>query len=58
MTQTNIIGVKFEAVGKNYYFDASNYPDIKPGDPVVVRTSRGTQLATTTQVAWMLKIWN
>ncbi len=51
MTQTNIIGVKFEAVGKNYYFDASNYPDIKPGDVVVVRTSRGTQLATTTQVA-------
>lgn len=50
MTQTNIIGVKFEAVGKNYFFDASNYPDIKPGDPVVVRTSRGTQLATTTQV--------
>lgn len=50
MTQTNIIGVQFEAVGKNYYFDASNFPDIKPGDPVVVRTSRGTQLATTTQV--------
>jgi len=50
MTQTNIIGVKFEAVGKHYYFDASNYPDIKPGDPVVVRTSRGIQLATTTQV--------
>ena len=50
MTQTNIIGVQFESVGKNYYFDASNYPDIKPGDPVVVRTSRGTQLATTTQV--------
>ncbi|MBG0787772.1 MAG: stage 0 sporulation protein [Anaerolineaceae bacterium] len=55
MTQTNIIGVKFEAVGKNYYFDASNYPDIKPGDPVVVRTSRGTQLATTTQVALDVK---
>lgn len=50
MTQTNIIGVQFEAVGKNYYFDASNFPDVKPGDPVVVRTSRGTQLATTTQV--------
>ena len=50
MTQTNIIGVQFETVGKNYYFDASNFPDVKPGDPVVVRTSRGTQLATTTQV--------
>lgn len=50
MTQTNIIGVQFEKVGKNYYFDASRYPDLKPGDPVVVRTSRGLQLANITQV--------
>jgi cell fate regulator YaaT (PSP1 superfamily) len=50
MSYSNIIGVQFEAVGKNYFFDASRFPDIKPGDPVVVRTSRGTQLATTIQV--------
>lgn len=50
MSYSNIIGVQFEDVGKNYYFDASQFPDIKPGDPVVVRTSRGLQLATTTQV--------
>ncbi|MFU8826308.1 MAG: PSP1 domain-containing protein [Brevefilum sp.] len=50
MSQRNIIGVQFEPVGKNYYFDASLYPDLKPGDPVVVRTSRGLQLATITQV--------
>jgi cell fate regulator YaaT (PSP1 superfamily) len=50
MSHNNIIGVQFEDVGKNYFFDASRFPDLKPGDRVVVRTSRGLQLATTTQV--------
>lgn len=50
MSEQFIIGVQFEPVGKNYYFDASSYPDLKPGDPVVVRTSRGLQLANITQV--------
>ena len=50
MTHSNIISVQFEAVGKNYFFDASRYPDLKPGDPVVVRTSRGMQLASTVAV--------
>ena len=50
MSNQYIIGVQFEEVGKNYYFDASRYPDLKPGDPVIVRTSRGLQLATITQV--------
>lgn len=50
MTQSNIIGVQFEEVGKVYYFDASRYPDLKAGDPVVVRTSRGLQLANISQV--------
>jgi cell fate regulator YaaT (PSP1 superfamily) len=50
MSQTNIIGVQFEEVGKIYYFDASRYPDLKPGDPVIVRTSRGLQLAHISQV--------
>jgi cell fate regulator YaaT (PSP1 superfamily) len=50
MSHSNIIGVQFEDVGKNYFFDASRFPDLKPGDRVVVRTSRGLQLATTTQV--------
>lgn len=50
MNHKNIIGVQFEEVGKIYYFDASRYPDLKPGDPVVVRTSRGLQLATIAQV--------
>lgn len=50
MNNRFIIGVQFEEVGKNYYFDASSYPELKPGDPVIVSTSRGLQLATITQV--------
>ncbi len=50
MSNRFIIGVQFEEVGKIYYFDASRYPDLKPGDPVIVRTSRGLQLAHITQV--------
>ena len=50
MSNRNIIGVQFEAVGKIYYFDASRYPELKPGDPVIVRTSRGLQLAHICQV--------
>ena len=50
MTQSNIIGVQFEEVGKIYYFDASRYPELKVGDPIVVRTSRGLQLAKIIQV--------
>jgi len=50
MSQSYIIGVQFEPIGKQYYFDASRYPDLKPGDPVIVRTSRGLQLANINQV--------
>lgn len=50
MTQSNVIGVQFEDVGKIYYFDASRYPELKPGDLVVVRTSRGLQLAKIIQI--------
>jgi cell fate regulator YaaT (PSP1 superfamily) len=50
MNQNNIIGVQFEEVGKIYYFDASRYPGLQPGDPVIVRTSRGLQLANILQV--------
>lgn len=39
-----IIGVRFMAVGKIYHFDASAYPQIKPGDRVIVETARGHQL--------------
>jgi len=50
MTSSNIISVQFEEVGKPYFFDASHFPSVKVGDPVVVETSRGLQLATIAQV--------
>ncbi len=50
MSNNTIIGVQFEDVGKIYYFDASRFPHLEPGDPVVVRTSRGLQLAHTSQI--------
>ncbi|MFZ6027617.1 MAG: regulatory iron-sulfur-containing complex subunit RicT [Chloroflexota bacterium] len=40
----NIIGIRFQRVGKLYHFDASSVTDIQPGDFVVVETSRGRQL--------------
>jgi cell fate regulator YaaT (PSP1 superfamily) len=49
--QTNYVGVRFSRVGKIYHFDASNIPDLKEGDSVVVETSRGWQLG---QVAQMI----
>lgn len=39
-----IIGVRFGRVGKIYHFDATSVPDVRPGDMVVVETSRGVQL--------------
>jgi cell fate regulator YaaT (PSP1 superfamily) len=50
MNSRNIISVQFEEVGKQYFFEASRFPDLKVGDPVVVETSRGLQLATISQV--------
>jgi len=40
----SIVGVRFHKVGKLYHFDASAYPSLKPGDYVVVDTTRGRQL--------------
>src|SRR5690348_13921311 len=39
-----IIGVRFMRVGKIYHFDASGHPAVKPGDRVIVETTRGRQL--------------
>ena len=49
MTQKLIISVQFETLGKQYYFDGSNFPELKPGDTVIVRTSRGLQIANVIQ---------
>lgn len=39
-----MVGVRFQPVGKVYHFDASDYPDLREGDFVVVTTSRGQQI--------------
>jgi cell fate regulator YaaT (PSP1 superfamily) len=38
-----VIGVRFMRVGKLYHFDASEY-SVRPGDRVIVETTRGRQL--------------
>ncbi|MCC6191462.1 MAG: stage 0 sporulation family protein [Anaerolineales bacterium] len=39
-----IIGVRFMRVGKLYHFDASGFAELRPGDRVIVETTRGRQL--------------
>ena len=42
--EPSIVGLRFQKVGKVYHFDASRFSDLRPGDYVVVETSRGRQL--------------
>jgi cell fate regulator YaaT (PSP1 superfamily) len=42
--QMRIAGVRFHKVGKLYHFDASGYPELNPGDYVIVETRRGRQM--------------
>ncbi len=44
-----IVGIRFQKIGKVYHFDASNCPDLKVRDFVVVETSRGRQLGEVIQ---------
>lgn len=39
-----IVGIRFQKIGKMYHFDATGYDGVQPGDYVVVNTSRGPQL--------------
>ena len=39
-----IVGIRFQKIGKLYHFDASHIEDLKPGEFVLVDTSRGIQL--------------
>src|SRR5512140_1637246 len=50
--QPLIVGIRFSQIGKIYHFDATSAPEIKPGDRVIVETSRGKQLG---EVAQMIK---
>lgn len=45
-----IVGIRFQKVGKIYHFNASDHPDVKAGDFVIVETSRGTQLGEVANV--------
>jgi cell fate regulator YaaT (PSP1 superfamily) len=45
-----IIGVRFMRAGKLYHFDATGHPPIRPGDRVIVETTRGRQLGEVAQI--------
>ncbi|HKZ44737.1 MAG TPA: regulatory iron-sulfur-containing complex subunit RicT [Anaerolineales bacterium] len=45
-----IIGVRFQEVGKIYHFDASTVDEIRIGDRVIVDTARGQQLGEVTNL--------
>jgi cell fate regulator YaaT (PSP1 superfamily) len=40
----DIIGIRFQKIGKMYHFDATGFDNVQSGDYVVVHTSRGQQL--------------
>ncbi|MBI4769885.1 MAG: stage 0 sporulation protein [Chloroflexi bacterium] len=44
-----VIGVRFSRVSKLYHFDASPAPQVRPGDHVLVETTRGRQLGEVVQ---------
>jgi cell fate regulator YaaT (PSP1 superfamily) len=46
----NIVGIRFQEIGKVYHFDASPIDGIRVGDWVIVDTSRGRQLGEVTQM--------
>jgi cell fate regulator YaaT (PSP1 superfamily) len=48
--QPYIVGVQFQKTGKIYYFDATEFPDLRAGDYVVVTTSRGRHLGEVKKV--------
>jgi cell fate regulator YaaT (PSP1 superfamily) len=42
--RTAVAAIRFQEVGKLYYFDLAGIPDVEAGDYVVVETSRGREL--------------
>jgi len=48
--KTNIIGVRFNKIGKVYHFDATSLGDVQKGEHVVVDTARGRHLGEVVQV--------
>jgi len=43
-TRTEIVGVRFQKVGKLYHFECKEFPNLNPADHVIVETMRGRQL--------------
>jgi cell fate regulator YaaT (PSP1 superfamily) len=41
---SNVVGVRFQKLGKLYHFRLTDQEDVQPGDHVVVETKRGRQL--------------
>jgi cell fate regulator YaaT (PSP1 superfamily) len=50
MAPLNIVGIRFEKLGKTYHFNAANVEDMRLGDYAVVRTKRGRQIGQVVQV--------
>lgn len=46
----NVVGIRFQKIGKIYHFDAGSQADLQMGDFVVVETSRGRQLGEVVQL--------
>jgi cell fate regulator YaaT (PSP1 superfamily) len=49
-TDSTVVGIRFQKVGKIYHFDARNFSDLQAGDYAVVETSRGKQLGEVVQL--------
>ncbi len=45
-----IVGIRFSKVGKIYHFDASKVENLRPGEHVVVETSRGWQIGQVVEI--------
>lgn len=43
-TNLQVAGVRFTKIGKLYHFDTTAFPELEPGDYVIVETARGRQL--------------
>ena len=49
-TDSTVVGIRFQKVGKIYHFDAGMFSDLRSGDYAVVETSRGKQLGEVVQL--------
>jgi cell fate regulator YaaT (PSP1 superfamily) len=43
-SSARVAGIRFQKLGKLYHFECSNFPELIPGDYVIVETARGRQM--------------